>query len=105
MILRASAGGSGGKRLYLRGGAPHGRRGTLRLTYSTADMFNGATLVVTPYKGTDLGLMNALSMFFKKLGFARLKFTTTEEHDAMIAYTSQLAHVVFQCVCQGCIVR
>jgi len=70
-------------------------------TYSTADMFNGATLVVTPYKGTDLGLMNALSMFFKKLGFARLKFTTTEEHDAMIAYTSQLAHVVSSAYVKG----
>lgn len=70
-------------------------------TYSTADMFNAATLVVTPYKGTDLGLMNALSMFFKKLGFARLKFTTTEEHDAMIAYTSQLAHVVSSAYVKG----
>ena len=70
-------------------------------TYSTADMFNGATLGVTPYKGTDLGLMNALSMFFKKLGFARLKFTTTEEHDAMIAYTSQLAHVVSSAYVKG----
>ena len=29
--LRAGAGGSGRKRLYLRGGAPYGRRGTLRL--------------------------------------------------------------------------
>ena len=58
-------------------------------------------LTVTPYKGTDLGLMNALSMFFKKLGFARLKFTTTEEHDAMIAYTSQLAHVVSSAYVKG----
>ena len=63
-------------------------------TYSTADMFEGATLIVTPYKGTDIGMLNALSMFFKKLGFARLQVTTEEEHDQMIAYTSQLAHVV-----------
>lgn len=63
-------------------------------TYSTADMFNDAILIVTPYTGTDIGLMNALSMFFKKLGFARLKVATPAQHDAMIAYTSQLAHVV-----------
>ena len=63
-------------------------------TYSTADMFNGATLIVTPYTGTDIGMMNALSMFFKKLGFARLQVATDAEHDQMIAYTSQLAHVV-----------
>ncbi len=63
-------------------------------TYSTADMFNGATMIVTPYTGTDIGMMNALSMFFKKLGFARLQVATDAEHDQMIAYTSQLAHVV-----------
>lgn len=63
-------------------------------TYSSEDMFNGATMIVTPYTGTDIGMMNALSLFFKKLGFARLQVATDEEHDQMIAYTSQLAHVV-----------
>ncbi len=63
-------------------------------TYSSENMFNGATMIVTPYTGTDIGMMNALSMFFKKLGFARLQVATDEEHDQMIAYTSQLAHVV-----------
>ena len=70
-------------------------------TYSTAEMFEGKTLIVTPYKGTDLGMMNALSMFFKKLGFAKLKVTSTEEHDQMIAYTSQLAHVVSSAYVKG----
>ena len=51
-------------------------------------------MIVTPYTGTDIGMMNALSMFFKKLGFARLQVATDAEHDQMIAYTSQLAHVV-----------
>lgn len=63
-------------------------------TYSSENMFNGATMIVTPYTGTDIGMMNALSMFFKRLGFARLQVATDEEHDQMIAYTSQLAHVV-----------
>ena len=70
-------------------------------TYSTADMFNGATLIVTPYTGTDIGMMNALSMFFKKLGFAKLKVATDAEHDQMIAYTSQLAHVVSSAYVKG----
>lgn len=70
-------------------------------TYSTADMFNGATLIVTPYTGTDIGMMNALSMFFKKLGFAKLKIATDAEHDQMIAYTSQLAHVVSSAYVKG----
>lgn len=70
-------------------------------TYSTAEMFEGKTLIVTPYTGTDIGMMNALSMFFKKLGFAKLKVTSTEEHDQMIAYTSQLAHVVSSAYVKG----
>ena len=70
-------------------------------TYSTADMFNGATLIVTPYTGTDIGMMNALSMFFKKLGFAKRKVATDAEHDQMIAYTSQLAHVVSSAYVKG----
>lgn len=70
-------------------------------TYSTADMFNGATLIVTPYTGTDIGMMNALNMFFKKLGFAKLKVATDAEHDKMIAYTSQLAHVVSSAYVKG----
>ena len=70
-------------------------------TYSTADMFNGATLIVTPYTGTDIGMMTALSMFFKKLGFAKLKVATDAEHDQMIAYTSQLAHVVSSAYVKG----
>lgn len=63
-------------------------------TYSTADMFNNATMIVTPYTGTDIAPMNDLSIFFKKIGFAKMQVTTPEEHDQMIAYTSQLAHVV-----------
>lgn len=70
-------------------------------TYSTADMFNDATMIVTPYTGTDIGMMNALRMFFKRLGFAKMKVTTDEEHDQMVAYTSQLAHVVSSAYVKG----
>lgn len=63
-------------------------------TYSTADMFENATMILTPYTGTDIAPMNELSFFFKSIGFARMQIATDEEHDKMIAYTSQLAHVV-----------
>lgn len=63
-------------------------------TYSTADLFQGASMILTPYGGTDLGEMNNLSLFLKQIGFGRMQVSTPEEHDEMIAYTSQLAHVV-----------
>lgn len=63
-------------------------------TYSTPHLFEGATMILTPYTGTDIAPMNELSFFFKSLGFARMQVATDTEHDQMIAYTSQLAHVV-----------
>ena len=35
-----------------------------------------------------------LKAFFTDIGFAGLTFSTPDEHDRIIAYTSQLAHVV-----------
>lgn len=63
-------------------------------TYSKADLFQGASMILTPYAGTDIAQMNDLSMFLKSLGFGKMQVSTPEEHDEMIAYTSQLAHVV-----------
>ena len=62
--------------------------------WSNADMFKGASLILTPFDETPdektLFLWNA----FSKIGFSRLQMSTPEEHDKIIAYTSQLAHVV-----------
>ncbi len=63
-------------------------------TYSKADMFKGASMILTPYTGTDIAKLNELSIFLKSLGFGRMQVSSPEEHDEMIAYTSQLAHVV-----------
>ncbi|MDD4843064.1 MAG: prephenate dehydrogenase [Anaerotignum sp.] len=63
-------------------------------TYSTPALFEGATMILTPYTGTNIAPMNELSLFFKSLGFAKMQVATDAEHDQMIAYTSQLAHVV-----------
>ncbi|MGI5888908.1 MAG: prephenate dehydrogenase dimerization domain-containing protein, partial [Oscillospiraceae bacterium] len=37
--------------------------------------------------------LEKLKKFFIGIGFARLTFTTPEDHDRIIAYTSQLAHI------------
>ncbi len=63
-------------------------------TYSKADLFQGASMILTPYAGTDIGKMNDLSLFLKSIGFGKMQVSTPAEHDQMIAYTSQLAHVV-----------
>ena len=47
-----------------------------------------------PVFGTDIQTLERLKKFFLGLGFGQVVFTTAEEHDQVIAYTSQLPHVV-----------
>lgn len=62
--------------------------------YASEKIFEGATMILTPYQGANIADVNQLGQFFKSIGFARLQVATDAEHDQMIAYTSQLAHVV-----------
>lgn len=60
---------------------------------SSDDLFNGASMILTPDEKTDIAMLEQLKAFFTDLGFSNITFTTPEEHDSIIAYTSQLAHI------------
>ncbi len=60
---------------------------------STDDLFDGASMIITPVAGTDMNVLESLKDLYTDIGFANMTYTTPEEHDRMIAYTSQLAHV------------
>ena len=60
---------------------------------ATDDLYVGASMILTPDKRTDMQLLETLKEFFLDIGFAGLTFSTPEEHDRIIAYTSQLAHI------------
>ncbi len=62
--------------------------------HARADMFNGASMILVPKKGEDIALLERIKEYLKKAGFAHVTITTAERHDELIAYTSQLAHVV-----------
>lgn len=66
--------------------------------HSRANMFEGAPMVVCPpasLTGVDcLEVVDRLQQLLEPCGFGRYTVTTPERHDAVIAYTSQLAHVV-----------
>ena len=63
-------------------------------SHARATLFKGASMILTPPPDIDLYLLDALKRFFVQVGFEKLTLTTPEEHDRIIAYTSQLAHVV-----------
>ncbi len=61
---------------------------------SFKDLFLGASLILTPYDDTPKEAVERLSDAVLKAGFSKVKISTPKEHDEVIAYTSQLAHVV-----------
>ena len=57
-------------------------------------LFCGANLVLTRCAQTDESALSAVKKLGEDMGFGRTVVCTAEEHDRMIALTSQLAHVV-----------
>ena len=62
--------------------------------YSKANMFKGASMIIVPPVYDDMLFLERIKELLAPAGFARLSVTTAEKHDKMIAYTSQLAHLV-----------
>ena len=76
------------------GGHPMAGRERSGFTSAVEDLYVGASMILTPDDKTDMPLLETLKRFFLDVGFASLTFSTPEEHDRIIAYTSQLAHIV-----------
>ena len=76
------------------GGHPMAGRERGGFTSSSDDLYVGASMILTPDKRTDMKLLETLQTFFLDVGFAKLTFSQPEEHDRIIAFTSQLAHIV-----------
>lgn len=62
--------------------------------YSKLDLFKGASMILTPINGTTVEVVDKIRKFCLDLGFGHVQYATPEYHDKMIAFTSQLAHVV-----------
>ena len=51
-------------------------------------------MVLVPPVYDDIAFLDRIKQLLAPAGFGRLSVTTAEKHDAMIAFTSQLAHIV-----------
>ena len=76
------------------GGHPMAGKERSGYANATADLYRGASMIFTPYAWTDPAAVERLKSLFAEIGFARFVVTDPKRHDEMIAYTSQLAHVV-----------
>lgn len=61
---------------------------------SLSNLFDNASFIVTPYEDTPRNKIDALVGLAQDMKFARTVVTTPEHHDEMIAFTSQIAHVL-----------
>lgn len=64
------------------------------IKYSSADLFVGASMVIVPERTDDLFLIDQIKELLHPAKFGKITTSTAEAHDKIIAFTSQLAHVV-----------
>lgn len=62
--------------------------------YSRSNLFQGAPMVLVPPRYDNMDLLNQVKEALAPCGFGSFSVTTAQEHDRLIAFTSQMPHVV-----------
>lgn len=76
------------------GGHPMAGREVSGYANSLATLFVGASMILTPPEGLPAADLEKLREYFRSVGFHQTVVTTPAHHDEMIAFTSQLCHVI-----------
>lgn len=69
--------------------------------HSFASLFDGASMILCPDYCSDTSAVQTLSELFSDIGFGRITISNANHHDKVIAFTSQLAHVVSSAYVHG----
>lgn len=62
--------------------------------YSRADLFEGAPMVMVPPVFDNMQLLDRVKNALKPCNFGSFSVTTAKDHDKMIAFTSQMPHIL-----------
>ncbi len=76
------------------GGHPMAGREFSGFKYTTGTLFENASMILTPMPDITVERLIDAKSFFLDIGFRSVRITTPDEHDSMISFTSQLAHIV-----------
>ena len=76
------------------GGHPMAGTHNSGFKYAKETLFKGAPMVLCPPEGFDMELLTNIKRLLAPAGFGKFSVTTPHEHDKMIAFTSQMCHVV-----------
>lgn len=61
---------------------------------SSKDLFRNAPFILVPETASDMELLMRVKAMLMLAGFGRVGITTSENHDKVIAFTSQMPHIV-----------
>lgn len=81
------------------GGHPMAGKETSGVWNASADLFQGAHYIITPLPTSQQKHIDLLGRVADYLGCRDVVNTTTQSHDAIIAYTSQVMHIMAVAVC------
>lgn len=76
------------------GGHPMAGRHFSGLEYSTKTMYDGASMVLVPENLDDTETIERAKQLLSPIKFGKFTICDANRHDQMIAFTSQMAHVV-----------
>lgn len=76
------------------GGHPMAGSHNSGFKYSRSNLFQGAPMVLVPPRYDDPLLLQRVKEILEPCGFKSFSITTAEEHDRMIAFTSQMPHIL-----------
>lgn len=75
------------------GGHPMAGREFSGIEHSSITLFEKASMILVPVKA-DIFAIDKLKEFYLSVGFSKAVITDEDTHDKIIAYTSQLCHIV-----------
>ena len=76
------------------GGHPMAGKERGGFKHSSSDLFRNAPFILVPEHCDDMELLVRVKKMLMLAGFGRVGVTTAEEHDKVIAFTSQMPHIV-----------
>ena len=76
------------------GGHPMAGTHNSGFKYSRSNLFQGAPMVLVPARFDDIELLQRAKDTLAPCNFGSFSVTTADDHDRMIAFTSQMPHIV-----------
>ncbi|MDD6154683.1 MAG: prephenate dehydrogenase/arogenate dehydrogenase family protein [Eubacteriales bacterium] len=75
------------------GGHPMAGKQYSGFANSTETLYDGAPMIIVARDRSDINKISRLREILKLAGFGKISFMTADQHDDMIAFTSQLTHL------------